>query len=92
MTPTPPTVLARSPANPRPGFTIPQLFAALSSLPQARWVRPAGTQHDTDAAYAPRLLIRIEGTNVELPILAVTESLAPDGSTLVLLASEPRPL
>ena len=87
----PPITLARAPYNPRPGFTLPQLLAALSSLPQARWDRPPGKQHPTDDAYAPRILVRVEGTNVELPILTIIESLAPDGSTLVLLASEPPP-
>lgn len=85
-----PPVLHRAPFNPRPGYTLPQLIEALNGLPQSR-----DTPRAPDSTVGPhsglRLLVRVEGSYVELPILAITESLVPDGSTLVLHAGEPVP-
>lgn len=88
----PPIVLARVPrGNPRPGYTLPQLLTALAELPQGRdGYRPPDSLTQVPAL-GLRLLVRIEGSYAELPILAITESAAPDGATLVLLASEPPP-
>ena len=89
MEPRPPVVLARAPYNPRPGFTLPQLLSALSSLPQSRDTPRPAASSDSSAHAGLRLLVRIENTYVELPIMAITESLVPDGSTVVLMAGEP---
>lgn len=94
--PCPPIALARAPYNPLPGFTLPQLISALTSLPQSQDSSRRGDgNHPASADDSPhsglRLLVRIEGSHAELPILAITESAVPNGFTLVLLASEPPP-